>query len=222
MIIVQNPGDFLESDLLNNLWDKDFEKIEDEPFEAVINPDDEKVYFGTYNGNLIICDSGLSMKFFDMPSPVFDEMFTKQFPNSEICFVALHSVVNLWAYGILKNGHRLRVRAGSADDGTYMDEGEPLPEEIQLLSTSHINSGGNRVYRNEEFPDQEMSEDQVGEEFVFSICSRYFGDPLDRLDDSFLETMFSGYATKRKSVGRDRSTVAPKVNLKPKPWWKFW
>lgn len=141
---------------------------------------------------------------------------SRLFPDSEIAYILLHSAVNLWGYMVTKGGHRLRTRAGSSDDGTFADEGEPLPEELGLLSESRITDTGARLYGQGE---DEMTEDQMGEEFVFFICQRYFGVRLDFADDVLSETILRGYRYSPAASNKPGITTSPAAS---KPWWKFW
>lgn len=219
VIIVHKPTEVNKDKLLKDLGFYNLKKIEDEPFGAVINPNGNKVYMGTYKDNLLICTPDLPMQFFEANKTETELTFNRFFPQSEICSIVLHSVVNLWAYSVTINGKKLRARAGSADDGTFLEIGEPLEEEKELLSKSEMDENGNRVYMFEDLTDEPCSEDQVGENFVFAICKRYFDEELDRADDLF-ETVMEGF-----SFGSDMEIPnIPKqeqsVPVKSKPWWK--
>lgn len=88
---------------------------------------------------------------------------------------------------------KIRARAGNSDDGTFVEIGEPLDEEKELLSKSKLDENGNKVYVLDEFPDETFSEDQVGENFVFLICKRYFDQELDSAHDLLFKTTLAGY-----------------------------
>jgi DNA-binding beta-propeller fold protein YncE len=64
-IIINKPTRVNNEDLLKTLGFDNFIKIEDEPFEVAINPDDNKVYIGTYRDNLLICVPDIPMQFFE-------------------------------------------------------------------------------------------------------------------------------------------------------------
>lgn len=223
-VIINKPTQVDNEKLLQELGFVDLIKIEDEPFEVAINPGDKKVYIGTYKENLLICAPELPMQFFEDSETETETILNRTFPTSEICSIVLHSAVNLWGYSVTKNGRKLRARAGSADDGTFVEIGEPLEEEKNLLSKSTLDNDGNRTYLLEDFPGEPFNEDQVGENFVFEICSRYFGEQLDRADDLLFETTLTGYSygsptTQQPKV--DQTTYSQAVSNK-KPWWKFW
>jgi hypothetical protein len=112
------------------------------------------------------------------------------FPIGEICSVVLQSVINIWGFSLIKDGKKIRVKSGNADTGTTVDAGQPLDQELELLSKARINPDGTRYYQ---FGDDVYNEDQVGENFVFQIYSRYTGIPLDQDDELLFETSFAGY-----------------------------
>lgn len=217
-IIVHQPSEVNYENLLNRLGFTNLRPIEDEPFESTIYPEEGNVYIGLYKNNLLICERDITHDFIGTDEPVLIKTLTEFFPNNEMCAITLHSAVNLWGYTVMKNSKILRARAGDADNGTYLDQGDPLPEEKELLSKSTLDKNGKRIYQLEDFPDEPFQEDQVGENFVFAICKRYFGEELDQLDDSFFEIMLKGF-----SHGESASPTQPKpITPTTKPWWKFW
>jgi hypothetical protein len=206
--------------LLRDLGFPELYKIEDEPFEVAMNPDDNKIYLGTCKNNLLICAQTIPLMFLDEGLSDAEQFLTAKFPQAEICSVVLHSVVNLWGYAVVKNGRKVRARAGSSDDGTFLETGEPLEEEKELLQQSTINEQGSRIYRLHDNPQDALSEDQVGENFVFEICKRYFGVPLNEDDELLFETTLSGYSYSVQGA-RPRD-AAPEPVKAAKPWYKFW
>jgi len=222
-IIIHKPTQVDNEKLLKELGFSKLTKIDDEPFEVAINPDNNKVYIGTYKDNLLISAPDIPMQFLEDNETAIEKKFKQLFPNSEICSIVLHSTVNLWGYSVTIKGKKVRARAGSADDGTFIDIGEPLEEEKELLSKSQLDENGKRIYSLDDFPDEPFNEDQVGENFVFSICKRYFGEELDSADDLLLNTTLTGFkygiVDKEKSISSTQSQVQRDNS---KPWWKFW
>ncbi|MES2701351.1 MAG: hypothetical protein V4649_01875 [Bacteroidota bacterium] len=213
-IIIHNTSRVGDEKLLQELGFSKLTKIKDETFETVINPDDNKIYIGSYRDNIIICDSRIPMQFFEDEETLLEKKFKQVFPNSEVCAITLHSVVNLWGYSVVIDGKKARARAGSADDGTFLEYGLPLAEEKELLSKSKLDNDGNRIYVFDDCPGEIFSEDQVGENFVFSVCKRYFGEELDSADNELFDTNLLGFRYKgfSKELRQNHS----------KPWWKFW
>ena len=204
-IIINKPTKVDYEQLLQELGFKNLTKIEDETFDVAINPDDKKVYIGTYKDNLLICEPKIPMLFFENKEITRAEaVLIEKFPTSEICSIGLQSTVNFWGYSISKNGIKVRTRAGSSDTGTFLEFGEPLEQEIELFNKSTLNEDGERIYIFEDIDDEPMTEDQVGENSVFAICKRYFDEELDCADELLFETTLIGYSYSNK------------------PWWKFW
>lgn len=225
-IIIHKPTQVDNLELLKELGFNNLTKIEDEPFEVAINPDDNRVYIGTYKDNLLVCAPDIPMQFFEDSETLTEKTLNRIFPNSEICSIVLHSTVNLWGYSVTKNGQKIRVRAGSADDGTFVELGQPLEEEKELLSKSKIDENGNRIYLFDDFPNEPFIEDQVGENFVFSICKRYFDKELDSADELLFETTLTGYKfgkVTQTTLNQKAENVDNEITIdKTKPWWKFW
>jgi hypothetical protein len=222
-IIIHKPTKIDNEELLQELGFGNLTKIEDEPFEVAINPDDNKVYIGSYKDNLLICAPDIPMQFFEDFETPTEKILKEKFPNSEICSIILQSTVNLWGYSVTVNGQKIRARAGSADDGTFVELGEPLDEEKNFLSKSKLDENGNRIYLLDDFPEEPFNEDQVGENFVFSICKRYFDEELDSADTLLFDTTLTGYNYKRTT--RKETNITKQEQQKTddtKPWWKFW
>jgi hypothetical protein len=93
-------------------------------------------------------------------------------------------------FSIVRNGAKLRVKSGDSDSGTTIDEGQPIEQELSLLSQSYISPDGKRVYK---LGDELYNEDQVGENIIFEIFGRYTGVPLDRDDELLFNTSFAGF-----------------------------
>src|SRR4051812_41090555 len=112
MIIIHPQAEVDLEKLLNELGFQKLKRIDDAPMDTAIYPDENKVYVGTYKNNLLICASDLPMLFFEEEMSETEAILLNRFPDSEICALILQSTVNLWGYSILKNGKKLRTRAG--------------------------------------------------------------------------------------------------------------
>ena len=202
IIIVNKPTKVDNEKLLRDLGIKRFIKTDDTTFENTIGLFTNKIYIGEYKDNLIIYEWTLPDKIIQNNDTESEKLLVRKFPNSEICIIKLVSNVNFWGYKIINKGRIIRHRAGDGDKGTYIDSGAPLEEEIPLLNKSSIDGDGNKFYKFDEQPNELFSEDQVGENFVFEICKRYFGETLDTADELLHNTIFIGY--------------------QKKAWWRFW
>jgi hypothetical protein len=110
-IIINKPTTVNTETLLKELGFDNLTRIEDEPFEVAINPDDNKVYIGSYKDNLLVCAPDIPMQFFEDNETLTEKTLNRIFPKSEICSIVLHSSVNLWGYSVTQNGQKIRARA---------------------------------------------------------------------------------------------------------------
>lgn len=209
---------------LNRLFEKigiyQLQLVDSKSFDSVIYPDDDKIYVGRFNGNTIICMQDIPLESLDERPSRAEVALSGEFPNTDIVTFVLHSAINLWGYSIVKSGEKIRVRAGSAEDGTFVEFGDPLQEEEGLLAQSDTNDNGDRFFTFEGFPDEEFTDDQVGENFIFGLSVKYFGEQLDCSDELF-ETIFDGYTFSRVKPSIERKGVDVDSRDRKK-WWKFW
>ncbi|NIG54889.1 hypothetical protein [Chitinophaga sp. Cy-1792] len=201
-------------DLLGRLELPPLTPIEDEPFEVALYPDEGQIYIGEHNNCLIITNYELTDACMTSEFSPLEEVLMAEFPDAEICTLVLHSVVNYFGYAVIKNGEKIRVRAGDSEYGVGIDEGSPLEEELPFLhsprfkddNSRRISRDGNNTYV-----------DWDGEGIVFAIAGRYFGEPMDRNDALLFETNLKGFSY---PVADPIKTAA--ANTASKPWWKFW
>jgi hypothetical protein len=213
-IVIETTAYSANEQLLNLLGFDKLSKIEEKSFDTIRLPPANTVYIGSYNNRIIICDQKTSLQLIEENDSPIENRLKVLFPDSNICAVGLHSVVNFWGYSVIVNGQKIRAKAGSADEGTYIEQGLPLPEEEALLSAATIDGEGNRVYQLPEMPDELFTEDEVGENFVFAVCTTYLNEELNAADNKLMDTVFTGY-----KYSNILSNVPP---LGTKPWWKFW
>ena len=193
MIVINSDKNINQEELLQALKFQNFNHTGKEHFDVAIYPPKGMVYVGHYKNNLVICVEDLPFRFLDNYVSEAENILCELFPDTEICALVLHSVVNLWGYSVCKNSQKIRARAGSHESGTMIEFGKPLPQENHLLSMSTVNADGNRVYRLQSSPNDEYAEDQVGENFVFELSSRYFGQSFAS-DDDFFEAQVEAYS----------------------------
>jgi len=192
-------------ELFRSLGFKNVSPIASKTFEEVMNPEDDELYIGNYNGNTIICIPTLHNTLLDETLQEDEKVLVNTFPNSEISGLLLHSVVNFWGFTLIKNGEKIRVKAGSSEDGTIIDFGKPLAEELEFLNKSIINKDGERVYRLDDYPDEDFTEDQLGENFVFNLSKRYLKESLDSSEELLFETSFKGYSYSETAIDLEQS-----------------
>lgn len=209
-VIVNKPGTIDNEKLLQELGFTNLKRTEQQPFEIALNPKRNHVFIRTYKDNLIICANDLNTNSFDIDESGTEKTLKHIFPDSEICSLFLNSFINSWGYSIIQNGEKIRVRAGNSDVGTYIEFGEPLFEEMPLLNNSKVDEKGQRTYVFEE-NGESFEESQVGENFVFSISKRYFGEELDKSEELLFETYFIGYTyewlNSEESIANDKKKI---------------
>jgi hypothetical protein len=223
MVIINTEEDFDKKAIFDKLGYYDLKKTDTEDFYSIMNPNEDKIYIGKYNGNIIICMQDLPMESMDEKVSKEEAILSKRFPGVDIATFVLHSVVNLWGYSITKDGKKIRARAGSSEGGTVIDYGTVLEEEKELFSQSSLNDEGERVFVFGDMPEDEFMDDQVGENFVFDLSERYLGENLDGCDGLF-ETQFEGYSYSKINP-RNEIVKPPKqtpIEESKKSWWKFW
>lgn len=202
-IIINPKTDINYESLLNKLGFENLKKIENQYFDSAMYPDNDKVFLGVYKNNLIICADNLPLNFFDKNISDTEKKLIELFPKSEICAVSLQSNINHFGFAIIRNGEKIRAKAGDADLGTILDIGEPLEQEKELLSKSKIDKDGQRLYYFEDNIHEPYLENQVGENFVFEIFKRYTGESFDS-DDELLDSVFEGFTFSKKAFSFDK------------------
>jgi hypothetical protein len=148
-------------------------------FELGCYPNDDQLFIGAYSGTILIGHSALGGRCIESDWQPVLRGVQSVLPGADLAAFALHSVVNLYGYAIFRGMDRIRVRYGS-DGEEYINEGELLPEEVELSKQSELRDG-ERIFKME-FDGQtfEQSESEMGEEFVFEVTKRYFGKRLDQ------------------------------------------
>jgi hypothetical protein len=130
--------------ILNSIGYNNLEKIDDVPFDSAIYPNSNDIYIAIYKGNLIITAQDLPLYFIDQEPNEIEKRVIKSFPEAEICALSLNSTVNHFAFSIIENGKKVRVKVADMNAGTVIDFGLPLEEELDLLARSRITSEGQR------------------------------------------------------------------------------
>lgn len=200
-------------ELFSNLGYKNVTPLPSKFFEEILNPKEGELYISTYKGNTILCIPTLPYLFLEETLRDEETVLIKTFPNAEISSLVLQSVVNFYGFTLIKSGNKIRAKGGSADDGVAVDFGEPLKEEIELLKKSKINRDGERVYVLDDYPNEEFTEDQLGEDFIFKMSERYLGKQIDYEDDLLFKIEFRGYSYK-ETIENSKQTEKIEMNTK--------
>jgi hypothetical protein len=154
---------------------KDYEQVGPAVFETAMNPNRGQLLIGAYPRGIVICHDDAPGAFIEDSSrgkisgragdfAEFKDKVLAMYPKGEVIAIVLHSVVNLWGYGVYVNGRLLRRAAGASDNGLIVNEGTPLPEEARVLATCPID---------------EIDQEGAGEELVFDVSARLFGKSME-------------------------------------------
>ncbi len=211
LVIINQLSDKPQVQLLEQLGFTRVKPAAAKQMGEVLMPRDGKIYLGTFNNCTLLCVEGLATELIEDNNQYALQSFAAAFPGAEVCALALHSVVNYWAYAVIKDGVVIRARAGSADGGTHLDTGESLVAEATLLSKATLNADSQRTYMLDGF-DEPLTEDAVGEEFVFALMYHYLNDSVD-VYGPLRNLKLQGYSYSR--------LLYPGVSA-ARPWWKFW
>lgn len=188
--------------------------------EACMYPTDQSISIGRYRGNIIICDGNeVSMHTLENSQGLQlakeEQALVDLFPKSEILTVACHSVVNFHGYSLIANGVKKRLKLIDSDT-PKIAYGEPLEEEQLLYDTANLQNGS-YVWKYEDDPEEELTEDALMEDFTFGVAKRRLGVLLDGEDgDELMETIvFNRY--QKSQNAEETNTATSKKTI----WYKI-
>jgi hypothetical protein len=136
----------------------------------------DKTSIGYYDGKLFVVAPNLIDTFFNEVASGLEKQFALNFPKSEILVLEYYSTVDLYGFSLIKNGERIRTKAG-ADLETFVDFGSKLPEEIEIE--------GEKIFDDEDLEEMEEDEQQAaleqerGIRTVFRLTKRLFKKQID-------------------------------------------
>lgn len=212
MISVKSPSVAKVDDLwlLEKLGYTNLQSLGETTLEEVVNPGDQSVSIGEWNGNLIICEDHVLTELADItqtPEKLLDyeAVLTAVFPGSEVLSVACHSVVNYHLYALALDGKRLRYKQISGDT-PRKEFGERIVEEEDIYARSRV-VGGELLFA-EEYDEEheedayEWTEDQLMEEFAFGVAERHLDFRIDEGEQLFGVKLrrYKGSVPKRQRV----------------------
>ena len=206
---------FSDEKILSELGYKGLKPEKPTDFSRVISPRDEtKVYVGRYQDCLLICDANISEEVFRIKNKLstIEQHLVFMFPKASIGIFHLHSVSSSWAYSIFEKGKKIRAKFGFADEGVLSDFGAPLPEEQPFSDNFFLNEEGERLFKTDDF-EQGETEESLGEEFVFAVSSRFFGQPLDQAGDAVFDTQMKAFSFSSSVFTKPKSKIPFYVSL---------
>jgi hypothetical protein len=195
LIIIENKENYsIENELLKSLGFDYFEQKLNTTFDEILNPKDNQIGIGYYNGNLIICDGYLlTTKSLEESKNLnlidYEKSLVKMFPKSEIVTVSCVSSVNFHGYSLIQNGIKKRLKYVAEE--MKQEFGNRFEEEIEIYKNSYLEDG-KLLWKDENDEDDFFTEDQLMEDFTFKVAKRRLGIQIDMEDgeDLFQNTEF--------------------------------
>jgi hypothetical protein len=195
LIIIENKENYSnENELLKSLGFDCFKQKLNTTFDEILNPKDNQIGIGYYNGNLIICDGYLlTTKSLEESKNLnlvdYEKSLVKMFPKSEIVTVSCVSSVNFHGYSLIQNGIKKRLKYVAEE--MKQEFGNRFEEEIEIYKNSYLEDG-KLLWKDENDEDDFFTEDQLMEDFTFKVAKRRLGIQIDMEDgeDLFQNTEF--------------------------------
>ena len=220
LIIIENKDNFTdESEILKALGKSEYEFDRELTLDECIYPNDKSINIGYYNGNIIISDdyqlTKSSLERADNLNLTKEEKkLVELFPTSEIVTVACHSAVNYHGYSLIENGTKKRLKIISSDE-PKIEFGERIWEENEIYDNSYLKDDQN-LWKDNDDPEEDFTEDQLMEDFTFGIAKRRLGVLLDHSDgDEIMEKI----PFKKFKSPNQTSEVKESINASKKPKW---
>lgn len=165
--------------LLNRLALGRFRSAGMSSFGHGLNPHKQRIYVGAYGPAAIVGDFSLANDLICDSARTKARAIDELFPGCRVLSIVLSSTVNLFGYGYYRYGKLVRARAGAADEGIYLDRGDPLPEELPLYAKSTVCNGKRVFFETVHGEAMKFSETAFGEEFVCEVARHLLGCRLD-------------------------------------------
>jgi hypothetical protein len=141
------------ADVLSRLNLSDYKPAQETTLSYANKP--TTLFAGFHNGNLLLVHQDLVIKFFGPEQSEEETLFVQTFPDAEIAVLIINESVGLFSYAIIKNGKKIRMKDG-CDGNIYNDSGDPLPEELEILSE--------KIFMEEEI--EEMGENGLSDQEI--------------------------------------------------------
>jgi hypothetical protein len=166
--------------------------------ETAIYPAENYLYIARFNDVIVICVQDFPDRFYTQQLTYIEQRLADIFPVGEILAISLHSGNNYFGYALIKDGKKARVKTGPGHNKAVLFEmGAPLPEEASLYALSKTDSRNEKFFYFEHRPNDPLPEDAVGENFVFNITGRFFGEPMNR-SEKFHQIPAQGYRKEKE------------------------
>jgi hypothetical protein len=203
LIIEEKNNKADDATILKALGVDNYQFAGETSFADALYPGDGSVNIGHYNGNIIICDNFQFTRDAHSTNENLElspegKNLVSLFPQSEILSIAFHNMTNFHAYTIILNGKKVRFKAIDAETG-IIEAGQRVAQEDEIYASSYQLDGRN-FWKDNNDPEDDLSEDQLMERFSFSIARRRLGIMLDQPqgDELMLNVPFNKYINPEK------------------------
>ncbi|MEZ4948358.1 MAG: hypothetical protein R2784_03050 [Saprospiraceae bacterium] len=212
-LFIKTEKEISHQQLFRELGIAPVEKIESQALIDVLNPDDDLVYIGNYNGTYIITLQDLPYEFLDEKLSSLEKGLSIMLPDAEIAAIYLHSGSNVWGYSITKNYKR------SGPDLEILTPEQPwiLENHWKKRKNCFPNPSLQRMVE-ESIISMKMMKNHMkkirSERILFSsIASRYLGFPLDSAGSEIEEIYLDGYSLKMPGPVKEPQRKIPEVQF---------
>lgn len=169
-------------------------KVAAQYFCECMYPSYDFIFLGIYKDLILINSPKLVDQFFSNDPSEIETKLISHFPNTDIGVFSIRTIDSHWGYSIFQNSKKIRTRFGDSKKGTQLEFGEILKEEEALFAWANYDSKGKRYFKFLGFMDHErFYEEEVGEDFIFSLSKRFLKSPLDETKDLLYETKLEGF-----------------------------
>ncbi|WP_298895714.1 hypothetical protein [uncultured Psychroserpens sp.] len=220
LIIIENKENFAdESAILKAIGKSEYEFDRESTLDECIYPNDKSINIGYFNGNIIICDDyQLTTNSLERADELIltkeEQKLVDLFPTSEIVTVACHSAVNYHGYSLIESGVKKRLKIITSDT-PRIEFGERIEEEIKIYQKSYSKDNQN-FWKDDYDPEEDLTEDQLMEDFTFGVAKRRLGVLLDHSDgDELMEQIIF----KKFKNPNQTSEVTESIKVEKKAKW---
>ena len=132
---------------------------------------------GEYKDITIICHEELTLLGVATSNKSnFENLICSKFQPEIMLSFGLQGSMNVYGYSLIENNIKIRVNAGSLQGKIYEFGNRTKEEELVYIENVLKNSERFDV------KDKRIIESYFGEEFVFELSKRFFGQSLDQID----------------------------------------